>query len=298
MPKPSMGAPDDTRAATACSSRLPLAKIVTSDSPPRSRIRRTRRACSPRSPLSSRTPRRRMPSAASSRARSTALAAAFSESKVSSSSTTSPGRSRAKSANACASLSWARTYECAIVPWIGIPKRAFASRVAVPSNPPTYAARAASNPASAPCARRRPKSTSSFPDAASTQRAAFEATSVSKCSRLTSRVSTSCASGSGAITRNRGSSGKHTVPSRMASTSPVNRRVERRSTKASSNRPDAATQASSSGVARSASRYSTTCSRPAATRKPRAGGSERTKNSNTAVSSMPRRKYECSMVSW
>src|SRR5262249_31091273 len=116
---------------------------------------------------------------------------------------------------------------------------------------------------------------STLPDATSTQRAAFEATNVSKCTRLTSLVSTSCASGSGAVTRTSGSSGKHTVPSGMASTSPVNRSAPSRWTKASSNRPDAATHASSSGVAPGDSREAAPCARPAASRKRRPGGWER-----------------------
>ena len=61
------------------------------------------------------------------------------------------------------------------------------------------------------------------PRAASTTRAALEAMSVSKCRRLISRVSTSCASGSGAVTRRIGSSAKTGVPSGMAWTSPVKR---------------------------------------------------------------------------
>src|SRR5207244_12140014 len=52
-----------------------------------------------------------------------------------------------------------------------------------------------------PISRRRPKSTSTLPGAASTERAAFDAIIVWKCSRLIRRVSTICASGSGAVTR-------------------------------------------------------------------------------------------------
>ena len=55
-----------------------------------------------------------------------------------------------------------------------------------------------------------------LPGAASTERAALEATIVSKCSRFSSRVSTSCASGIGAVTRRIGSFGKNTVPSGIA----------------------------------------------------------------------------------
>ena len=55
-----------------------------------------------------------------------------------------------------------------------------AATVAVATQPPMYAARAASSPASGPCARRKPKSTTGRPAAASTIRAALVAISVSK----------------------------------------------------------------------------------------------------------------------
>ncbi len=96
-------------------------------------------------------------------------------------------------------------------------------------------------PASTRC-----KSTNSLPGAANTQRAALEATRVSKCSRLMSRLSASCASGMGAVTRRMGSWGKNTVPSGIAWTSPV----KRKSRKVSKNRavkpPWACSQARSS----------------------------------------------------
>ena len=63
MPKPSIGARAATSSRSRYSSRLPLAKIVMPRRPPASRIARTRRACSPRSPLSMRTPLIAMPSA-------------------------------------------------------------------------------------------------------------------------------------------------------------------------------------------------------------------------------------------
>ena len=53
-----------------------------------------------------------------------------------------------------------------------------ASVVAVPENPASQLARADSSPASAPCARRKPKSTSPRPRAAMTHRAALLATIV------------------------------------------------------------------------------------------------------------------------
>ena len=61
-----------------------------------------------------------------------------------------------------------------------------------------------------------PKSTSRLPGATSTERAAFDATITSKCTRFSSRDSTSCASGIGAVTRRIGSFGKNTVPSGIA----------------------------------------------------------------------------------
>jgi hypothetical protein len=103
-----------------------------------------------------------------------------------------------------------------MVPDRGIPKRRPASTVAVASKPARYAARAARSAASAPCARRMPKSTSRRPPAASTQRAALLATRMGSCSRLISRLSTSCASAMGAVTRRTGSSAKNGVPSGSA----------------------------------------------------------------------------------
>ena len=100
-------------------------------------------------------------------------------------------------------------------------------------------------------------------------RAALDATTVSKCARLMMRVSTSCASGSGAVTRRSGSSGKNTVPSGSASRSPVKRRPASRSRNESSKRRVEASQSSSAALTRRLSRNSTTCASPAAMRKPR-----------------------------
>jgi hypothetical protein len=54
---------------------------------------------------------------------------------------------------------------------------------------------------------------------------------------LSTRLSTNCACGSGALTRRIGSSAKNGVPSGIASTSPENLNSRRASTKASENRP-------------------------------------------------------------
>ena len=74
---------------------------------------------------------------------------------------------------------------------------------------------------------RKPKSERILPGAASTMRAAFDAISVWKCRMLISRVSTSCACGSGAVMRISGSLGKQTVPSGIACTSPVKRKARK-----------------------------------------------------------------------
>ena len=54
-------------------------------------------------------------------------------------------------------------------------------------------------------------------------RAALDAISVEKCSRLSSRLSTTCACDIGAVMRRMGSLTKNTVPSGSACTSPVKR---------------------------------------------------------------------------
>ena len=72
------------------------------------------------------------------------------------------------------------------------------------------------------------------PPAASATRAALVAIMVWKLTWLSSRVSTSWPSIRGAVTRSSGSLAKARVPSGIASTSPVKRRVDRRSRKASS----------------------------------------------------------------
>ena len=72
-----------------------------------------------------------------------------------------------------------------------------------------------------------------------------------------------------------------------ASTSPVKHSVESRSTNSREKRPQSRSQSSSFEEKLRFPRNSRTCSRPAAIRKPRCGGRRRTKNSKTAVSSMP-----------
>ncbi len=102
------------------------------------------------------------------------------------------------------------------------------------------------------------------------------------------RVSISCASGRGAATRRMGSSGKNTVPSGMAWTSPVNRQRARSSIRSRLNRP-LASQPVQLGRAKARAleeahhllepgRDQEVSARPAACR---------TKNSNTAVTVMP-----------
>ena len=93
--------------------------------------------------------------------------------------------------NASRSRSWACTKLCAIVPATGMPKACPAATFDVASTPATYAARDAASEASAPCACRKPKSTTDRPSAAATTRAALEATAVGSWTRLSSRVSTS-----------------------------------------------------------------------------------------------------------
>ena len=102
-----------------------------------------------------------------------------------------------------------------------------------------------------------------------------------------SRVSASCAMAIGAVTRRIGSLGKNTVPSGMAWTSPAKRSAASESRKAGLKRLVDASHSSSAGSKRSCSRNSRHCSSPAAIRKPRPDLSLRTKNSNTALSSMP-----------
>jgi hypothetical protein len=83
--------------------------------------------------------------------------------------------------------------------------------------------RATARLASMPWVRRNAKSASCAPPAASTQRAALVATAVWNVTWLSSTVSASCASATGAVTSSRGSPAKTTCPSGTARTSPVNR---------------------------------------------------------------------------
>ena len=123
------------------------------------------------------------------------------------------------------------------MPAIGMPYRSPASTLLVASNPARKLARATSSPASPPWARRRPNSTSRLPAAASTQRAARDAISVDRCTRLISAVSTICASSSWPCTSSTGSSGKNTVPSRIARTSASKRSRSSRSRNLGLKRP-------------------------------------------------------------
>ncbi len=83
--------------------------------------------------------------------------------------------------------------------------------------------------------RRSAKSTSVRPSATSTQRAAFAAISDWKWTSLSTAVSTSCASSTGAVTSTTGSLGKNAVPSGRARTSPVKRSRSSRSRKGTVN---------------------------------------------------------------
>ena len=71
-------------------------------------------------------------------------------------------------------------------------------------------------PASAPCARRRPNSSTAPPSAAQHTRLALVAMSVWWLMKVRIAVSISCACMIGARTRTSGSYGNTTVPSRMA----------------------------------------------------------------------------------
>ena len=153
------------------------------------------------------------------------------------------------------------------------------------------AARAASTPASMPCARRAPNSTIWRPAAAPTIRAARLATDVWKATIARSAVSTSCASGSGAVTRSSGAGGNTGTPSSTAHTSPLKPTRGRYWSKNSRRTPCSAGSvrrcAMSSSVKRSPSKYAMACSSPAATRHERFGGSSRTYRSKVADASSP-----------
>ena len=108
-----------------------------------------------------------------------------------------------------------------------------------------------------------------MPGAASTMRAAFEAISVWKCSRLISRVSMSCACGSGAVTRRIGSSGEEDGALRHRVDVAGEAEVASQSIRRVENRPDGASHCQLLGVEPQPGEISTTCSSPAASRKPR-----------------------------
>ena len=110
-----------------------------------------------------------------------------------------------------------------MVPAMGIPYSRPARTLLVESKPARKLDRASRMPASARCARRRPKSSSVRPPATSTQRAALAATSDWKWISCSSTVSTSWPSSTGAVTSSTGSFGKKTVPSGSALTSPEKR---------------------------------------------------------------------------
>ena len=106
-----------------------------------------------------------------------------------------------------ASLACASVNACALVPAVGIPWRRPASRLLVIAKPATYAARAA---ATAACSwvRRPPISSSGRPSAASTIRAAAEATALSWLRIDSARVSSSTPSANEARTVRTGDPGK------------------------------------------------------------------------------------------
>lgn len=104
------------------------------------------------------------------------------------------------------------------------------------------------------CALRNPKSTSVRPGAVTTQHAALEAMTLSRCGRFIRRISTSCASGSGTVTRRTGSSAKKIVHSNIALAPPGKRKPVRLSTKRGEKWPLSRSQASASSSKRKVSR--------------------------------------------
>ena len=114
-----------------------------------------------------------------------------------------------------------------MVPLSGMPKRRPAATSEVPAAPQIHAARAAAIAASTPWTRRAEKSTNARSRQASATRAALDASIVWLATRLSSQVSTTWASTSGAVTRTSGSPANTTSPSGTAHTSPVNRRSAR-----------------------------------------------------------------------
>ena len=109
--------------------------------------------------------------------------------------------------------------------------------------------------------------------------------------RPSSAVSTSCASAAGAVTRTIGSWSKTTSPSSTAHTSPVNRNAGRYVSKnddgTSARAPSVRSHAISSAVKCRVVRYSSACSRPAATRYCRWSGNPRTNSSKVRAWSWP-----------
>ena len=152
------------------------------------------------------------------------------------------------------------------MPTAGIPHRYDAATVAVPANPAIHAERAASSPASAPWARRKPKSTTWRPAAACTIRAALVATAVWNAVWFRSRLSAIWQTIRGPSTRISGSPANTTVPSGTASTSPVKVACRSASQVRAEQVPVRSRWASASSEKRRPVRYSTARSSPAASR--------------------------------
>ena len=124
-----------------------------------------------------------------------------------------------------------------MVPAAGRPNSRAASTFDVATKPVRAEVLATAMAASTPWVRRNEKSTRSRPAAASTHRAALEASVVSSVMRLRRKVSASCASAMGAVTSRSGSPASTMRPSGTAHTSPVNRR-SRKAAIASSPNPN------------------------------------------------------------
>ncbi len=233
-PNALIGAPSSSSRSTSNSSSPPLTMMVASCRPAASSFSRVRRDSSRRSPLSMRTASLSLRPSAS--ATSIAVSTPVMVSYVSTRNAVRSGKSVAIAMNASRSVGNASTYEWAMVPTAGTPSRRAASTLLVPANPAMAAARAAAIDASIPCVRRSEKSTNEArPRAASEHRVAFVASTVWKVIWLSRIDSTSCASGSGAVTSSSGSFGSTTRPSGIAQTSPVNRSAANASTAAASN---------------------------------------------------------------
>jgi len=156
------------------------------------------------------------------------------------------------------------------VPAAVSPYRRAASVLLVAVKPAMADARATASPASMPWVRRKEKSTSWAPPAASAHRAALLAM--------------------GAVTSTSGSPANTAVPSGTAQTSPVNRNRRNASKSGSVNPWDSASQAMSAAVNANCSRNARQSSRPAAIRNPRSAGSRRTNRLNVAGPVIPRRR--------